>query len=99
MDKGDLRFSELSAVCESVYRQLRKDGVGASVKHASIITPEEENLLLEKRVIGMYMPKPSVRGKDFCLRGGAEQKALNHPSLCVQIGIHTYTENGSKNHQ
>ena len=43
MDKSDCRFSKLSGVCESVSRQLRKDGVGASVKHTAIITPEEED--------------------------------------------------------
>ena len=53
MDKSDCRFSELSGVCESVSRQLRKDGVGASVKHAAIITPEEEDILLDKGVMGI----------------------------------------------
>ena len=69
-------------MCESVARQLRKDGVGTSVKHAAIVTPEKENLLLEKGVIGIYSPKSLVRavffyvGKAFCLRGGAEHRAL-----------------------
>ena len=107
MDKSDVRFSELSGVCETVSRQLRKEGVGASVKHASIITPEEENLLLEKGVIGIYAPKPLVRavffyaGKAFCLRGGGEQRALK-PSQFVRgynPDRYTYTENGSKNHR
>ena len=43
MDKKDSRFSELSGVCESVSKQVRKDGVGASVKYAAIVTPEEED--------------------------------------------------------
>ena len=51
MDKSDCHFSELSGVCESVSRQLRKDGVGASVKHTAIITPEEEDILLDKGVM------------------------------------------------
>ena len=59
MEKSDCCFSELSGVCESVSRQLRKDG--ASVKHAAIITPEEEDLLLDKGVMGIYAPKPLVR--------------------------------------
>ena len=57
MDKGDSHFSELSGVCESVSRQLRKDGVVASVKHAAIITPEEEDLLLDKGVMGILCSK------------------------------------------
>ena len=65
MDESDCRFSELSGVCESVSRQLRKDGVGASVKHAAIITPEEEDILLDKGVMGIYTPKPLVRAVLF----------------------------------
>ena len=85
LDKKDPRFSELSGVCGSVAKQLRKDGIGASVKHASIITPEED-ILLEK---GIYAPKPLVRavfyyvGKAFCLRGGMEQRSLK-PSQFVR---------------
>ena len=60
MDKSDPRFYELSGVCESVSRQLRKDGVGACVKHAAIVTAEEEDLLLVKGVMGIYAPKPLV---------------------------------------
>ena len=67
MDKSDCHFSELSGVSESVSRQLHKDGVGASVKHAAIITPEEEDLLLDKGVMGIYAPKPLVRAVFFVM--------------------------------
>ena len=107
MDKSDCGFSELSGVCESVSRQLRKDVVGASVKHTAIISPEEGDLLLDKGVMAFYAPKPLVRAvflyvaKAFCLRGGAEQRALK-PSQ-FECGYnpdrYTYTENGSKNHR
>ena len=106
-DKSDCRFSELSGVCESVSRQLHKDGVGASVKHAAIITPEEEDLLLDKGVMGIYAPKPLVRavffyvGKAFCLLGGAEQRALKPSQFKCGYNPdrYTYMENGSKNHR
>ena len=62
--------------------------------------------VLDKGVMGIYAPKPLVRavfyyvGKAFCLRGGAEQRALK-PSQ-FERGYnpdrYTYTENGSKNH-
>ena len=107
MDKSDCCFSELSGVYESVSRQLPKDGVGASVKQAAIITPEEKDILLDKGVMGIYAPKPLVRavffyvGKAFCLQGGAEQRALK-PSQ-FEHGYnpdrYTYTKNGSKNHR
>ena len=90
----------------SVAKQLRKNGVGASIKHAPIITPEED-LLLNKGVIGIFAPKPLVRavfyyvGKAFCLRGGMEQRSLK-PSQFVRgynPDRYTFTQNGSKNHQ
>ena len=78
MDKSDCHFSELSGVCESVSRQLRKDGVGASVKHAAIITPEEEDILLDKGLMGIYAPKPLVRAVFFMLvRLSAYRVVLN----------------------
>ena len=59
----------------NVSRQLRKDGVGASVRHAAIVAPDEEKLLLDKGVMGIYAPKPLVRAvlflhwKGFLLTG------------------------------
>ena len=107
MDKNDPHFDELSSTCDSVAQQLRKDGVGASVKHAAIVTPEEETLLLDKGIMGIYAPKALVRsvfffaGKAFCLWGGAKQRSLK-PSQ-FERGYnpdrYTYTENGSKNHR
>jgi len=107
MDKNYRRFDELSGICDPVAQQWRKDSVGASVKHAAIVTPEEETLLLDKGIMGIYAPKALVRavffyaGKAFHLWGGAEQRSLK-PSQ-FERGYnpdrYTYAENGSKNHQ
>ena len=40
IDKNDHCFEELSDTCDSVAQQFLKDGVGASVKHAAIVTPD-----------------------------------------------------------
>ena len=45
LDKSDPRFRELRGACESILRQLRQAGVGAEVKHAALITPDEEDML------------------------------------------------------
>ena len=45
LNKKDLHFRELHAVMERVFCDLRKQGIGAEVKHTSIISPEEENQL------------------------------------------------------
>ena len=57
MDKNDPHFDELSGTRDSIAQQLCKDSVGASVKHAAIVTPEEETLLLDKGIMGIYSPK------------------------------------------
>ena len=58
--------SELSGICGSVAKQLHKDGVGASVKHAPIITPEEEDLLWIKGSSVFLLLTPS----ESCVREG-----------------------------
>ena len=49
-------------MCESVSRQLRKDGICAFITHAAVVSPrpDEENLLLDKGMMGIYPPKPLV---------------------------------------
>ena len=56
VNKKDPHLSELSGVCGSVAKQLCKDGVGASIKHAPIITPEED--VLNKGVITILLLNP-----------------------------------------
>ena len=106
LQKNDPRFSELHGSCKSVSRELRKSGVGAQVKHAPVITPEEEKLW-DSGAIRIYSPKALGRcvfyyvGKSFCLRGGEEHRSLK-PSQFERgfnPDCYTYTENGSKNHQ
>ena len=81
LDK-DTCFAELTGTCESVARQLREQGVSANVKHAEIITPEEEQQLWNSGVVGIYCPRALVHaifyyvGKAFHLCGGTEQQSL-----------------------
>ena len=107
LDRQDPRFSELRGTCESVSRGLRQCGIGAKVKHAPIISTEEEDKLWDSGTIGMYSPRALVRcvfyyvGKAFCLRGGQEQRNLKPMQFerGYEPDRYTYTENGSKNHQ
>ena len=107
MDKQNSAFAELRGTCERLARELRQEGVGAKVKHAAIITPEEEEKLWESGAIGIFSPEVLVRcifyyvGKVFCLRGGQEQRDLK-PSQFTRgynPDSYTYVENGSKNHK
>ena len=87
------------------YRELCQSGIGAIVKHAPLITEEEESALWESKVIGDHNPLALQRavfyyvGKVFCLRGGEEQRSLK-PSQFFRTSnpdCYTYAENGLKN--
>ena len=68
---------------ETTYQNLHKEGVGVEIRHASIISEEEEVILWEWQILGCHSPKALVRafffrnGKKFCLRGGKEHRELN----------------------
>ena len=105
MDKNNTIYRDLHRVRDSIYKQLHSAGVGVVVKHASIITPEEEDKLWDSGVLNAIEPLGLQRavffyiGKVFCIRGGCEQRALGPSNFrfddnqeCV-----TYVEHGSKN--
>ena len=48
IDNKEPEFKELLHTTDSYFRTLKIDGVGAAVKHAAIISKDEENLLWEK---------------------------------------------------
>ena len=105
LDRKDPRFRDIHGTCESIYRQLHQQGVGTEVRHAAIITAEEEEALWISGVIGCTTPKNLQRavffyiGKRFCIRGGEEQRRLG-PSQFIRTtepDCFTYVEHGSKN--
>ena len=106
LDKKDARFASFRGACDTLSRELRKEGIGAEVKHAAIFTPEEEEQLWSTGTIGTHCPKALVRavyfvlGKNLCLRGGKEQRDLNPSMLRREHNPdrYVYVENGSKNH-
>lgn len=111
-DKADLRFSDLHNTLDSVCVKLRKEGIGASVHHAPIITLEDENLFWSSGALGTDNPSSLLRavfytaGLHFSLRGGQEHRDLKVDQLTrlPAEGYSTetyyqYVENGSKNYQ
>ena len=82
-------------------------------KSASVLGPEEEKKLWDTGVINLSTPVGLLRavffynGKNFCLRGGAEQRNLKisqfHRQTCIvegkSVGVYEYHEFGSKNRQ
>ena len=84
---------------------MRELGVGAGLKHTSVISKDEESKLWESGVLGVDSLRALLNavfyynGKGLCLRGGKEHVSLK----LSQIVLHNdpphyvYTKNGSKN--
>ena len=106
LDTKNPVFRDIHRSCDSVYRSLHQQGVGARVRHAAVISEAEEQKLWSTGVIGITTPLSLQRavffyvGKRFCIRGGEEQRQLR-PSMFVRSSnpdCYTYVEHGSKNH-
>ena len=75
VDTKDADFQQLHSTMDSVFRSLRMEGVGVQVRHANIVTKEEENLLWSEGVLNRSTPLGLLRavfysnGEVFCLRG------------------------------
>ena len=88
-----------------MFRQLPQSGIGANPKKAAVISKSEENHLCASGILGCSSPTALQRtvffylGKNFCLRGGEEQRELK-PSQLIRKrnpGQYVYIETGSKN--
>ena len=106
LEKKNHKFIELHAVLDNMSRQLRQEGIGAKVRHATLVTAEEERALWEEGVLGTDCPQSLLRavlylnGVNLCLRGGSEHRNLKL-SQFQWLGNpdrYLYVENGSKNH-
>lgn len=105
MDKQDLRFKQLHNTLDSLFHKLHSEGVGVHVKHAEVITADEEMKLWESGIMGMDNPCSLQNavfftvGKVFCLRGGQEHRDLKI-SQFIRLkdpDRFVYHENTSKN--
>ena len=82
MNREDPTFKELTGSLRVTCRELRREGVGANVKHAAVFSPAEENALWDLKVSSDHAPVTLQRavlfyvGKAFCLRAGQEQRDL-----------------------
>ena len=56
LDKGDLRFRDLTKTLDTVSSSLHKEGIGVK-NSASVISMDDENSFWEKGVLGLSTPK------------------------------------------
>jgi len=96
-----------------VFKQLHAKGVGAEIKATPVMNPDDERKLWTSGVLNLTSPIGLLRavffynGKNFCLRGGQEQRNLKLSQLCretsivngKELSLYRYCEFGSKNRQ
>ena len=56
LNEEDDHFRGLRGTRDTIARQLREGGIGASVKHTEVISHEEEALLWERGILGTNTP-------------------------------------------
>ena len=84
-NKKDVRFRCFHGIMETTYQNLHKEGMGVEIKHASIISEEEEAILWEQQILGCHSPKALVRAvfslmeKNFVCEVG---KNIGNSSFC-----------------
>ena len=82
MDARDPSFHPFHNVLNNTSKKLLASGVGSVKKQAKVITPDEEDILWSKGVIGTHTPTSLLNavffycGVYFCLRGGNEHRQL-----------------------
>ena len=104
------KFREFRSAIDCVFRRLRSEGIGTEVRHAPLVTADEEEKLWESSVLNITTPKGLQRavfyyvGKCFCIRGGQEQRNLGPSNFRFMTKpgddpyCVVYEEHGSKNH-
>ena len=101
-------FKMLRRTCDSLFRELRQEGVGSSSKSTEPITKDEEQLLWSSGQLDPSTPRGLLNavfflhGKNFVLRGGTEHRDLKISQIARNVSPegkerYTYTERCSKN--
>ena len=105
LDTSDPSFAAFHNALDNVFRGLRTRGVGAQARQTEAFSKEDEDCLWEAGILGSHSPKCLLdtvfflNGKNFCLRGGVEQRQLKLSQFKRLQDPHryVYTENVSKN--
>ena len=109
----DPQFKTLKNVCDSIFKRLHRKGIGTETKATAVLSQCDEDTLWDKKVLDVDTPKGLLRavffynGKNFCLRGGQEQRNLRLSQLKrdtsyidgKEVSSYVYEEFGSKNRQ
>ena len=103
LEKGYQHFKALHNSLDSLFRDLRTNNIGTSVKHAEVFTRDEEQIMWNKGILGTTTPQSLLNAvfylKSFFLSGREE-----HRQLCISQVVQLFnmrhcvdTETGFKN--
>ena len=107
---SDHKFKPLKNLCDSLFRKLHSKGIGTSLKATAVLSADGEKKLWDTEILNLETPIALLRavffynGKNFCLRGGAEQHNLKLSQFQREITVvdgqedscYIYREFGSK---
>lgn len=107
----DSEFAEFRVSLDAEMKRLQSKGLGSVHRQAEPFTPEEEELLWEKKILGDHSPQSLLNtiifmnGLYFALRSGEEHRNLRRTPCQIQViekpgerSYLLYTEDISKNH-
>ena len=79
MNRKDPNFSDLTGAIQVRFRELREKGVGAHVRHAPVVLPNEENTLwvFQLYVLNTLSHNINPFAKHLCHSANAHS-----PSIC-----------------
>ena len=86
-NKKDVRFRGFHGTMESVFQLLYSKGIGAEVKHISLITKEEEATMWEKGVLGDLTLQALVRSVFFLNGKNFWTYSERSRELCEVLGV------------
>ena len=104
LDKKDSRFKKFHGTLDSHYHSLHASGLGREIKHARVLSKDDEEKLWKSGVLGTSSPRALQNavfytvGKVFSLRGGVEMRSLGISQIkwLQDPDRYIYTENVSK---
>ena len=87
----DKDFAELQGVLDAEMKCLKSTGIGSQKPQAEPLTPEEEEHLWEKGILGDHSPQALLNtvfyfsGIYFALRSGDEHRRLRYKDSQIQV--------------
>ena len=68
-EKGSRSFAEFRKIRDNNYHRLHSTGIEAIVRHIEVLTPADEQQLLQSGVVGIHSPLALLWAMFFLLMG------------------------------